>query len=288
MHPSTATILVLPAVGLILAGLLPSRWANRGVVWFRQLVIALAALQCMIALGLGLSMLWGHRGVYDVVLFRVSPELPLEAGVYFDGIAALMLTLVSFVGWVICRFSLRYLDGQATQGRYFRWTAFTLGAVSGMVIAGNLLMFFVAWVMTSLGLHQLLLHYAHRPAARRAAWTKFNISRLGDILLIVALALAYAEFGTFDFAELFTAMETWRTNPLPASTSVAWIGWLLMMGAVTKSAQLPFHTWLPQTMETPTPVSALMHAGIVNAGGYLVIRTSPLISQAPAHSPHWP
>ena len=142
------------------------------------------------------------------ILVEVAADLPIAATVYYDGVASLMLTLVSFVGWVICRYSIRYLDGEADQGRYFRWTAFTIGAVSLTVISGNLLMFVASWVMTSLGLHHLLLHYGHRPAAQRAAWTKFTISRFGDVSLIVAIAILYAEFKTLDFAELFTAARS--------------------------------------------------------------------------------
>ena len=165
-----------------------------------------------------------------------------------------------------------------TQGQYFAWTGFTIGAVSLMVISGNLLMFVVCWVMTSLGLHQLLLHYGHRPAAQRAAWTKFTISRIGDAALLAAIVVIYSEFKTLHFAELFAAVGS-SPDAATAATSVA--GFLLIVGAITKSAQFPFHTWLPQTMETPTPVSALMHAGIVNAGGYLIIRTSPMVSLTP-------
>jgi NAD(P)H-quinone oxidoreductase subunit 5 len=138
-------------------------------------------------------------------------------------------------------------------------------------------MFVGAWVMTSLGLHQLLLHYGHRPAAKRAAWTKFTISRIGDVALMASIAIIFAEFKTLGFPQLFTAAES-ITTVTPAMVVASS---LLVIGAITKSAQFPFHTWLPQTMETPTPVSALMHAGIVNAGGYLIIRTSPIVSLSP-------
>jgi NAD(P)H-quinone oxidoreductase subunit 5 len=200
---------------------------------------------------------------------------------YFDSIAGLMLIMVSFVGVVVCAYSVRYLDGESTQGRYYRWIALTLGAVTLMVVAGNLLLFFLAWVTTSFGLHRLLLHYPHRPAAQRAAWTKFGISRLGDLFLLLALALTWTNFGTWELTELFATLGASSEGGAPPAQAWTAIAWLLMLGAVTKSAQFPFHTWLPETMETPTPVSALMHAGIVNAGGYLVIRMSPVVTQAP-------
>ncbi len=268
-----AAILTLPALSLVFVGLIPSRFANQAVDGFRRAVAAIAGFQFVVAGLMAVSLATGLLPAVDAGLWL----LPEVIGVHYDGVAALMLALVSFVGWIICRYSIRYMDGESTQGRYFRWTGFTIGAVSLLVISGNLLMFFGCWVMTSMGLHQLLMHYGHRPAAQRAAWTKFAISRLGDVALIGAIALIYSQFKTLNFSEPFTAAQS-VGDITPAMT---WAGVLLVVGAITKSAQFPFHTWLPQTMETPTPVSALMHAGIVNAGGYLIIRTSPILELAP-------
>ena len=277
MMAAVPYLLVLPPVILVAAICLPNGWVNRQARAFRQWVTLVVGWQFLISGSLAVAYLAGWVPPIHCILFEVSAVLPMAATVYYDGVASLMLTLVSFVGWVICRYSIRYLDGEEDQGRYFRWTAFTIGAVSLTVISGNLLMFVASWVMTSLGLHHLLLHYGHRPAAQRAAWTKFTISRLGDASLIVAIAILYAEFKTLDFAELFTAARA----VTDVTVAMQMAGFLLIAGAVTKSAQFPFHTWLPQTMETPTPVSALMHAGIVNAGGYLIIRTSPLVRWRP-------
>ncbi|MGV3483461.1 MAG: proton-conducting transporter membrane subunit [Planctomycetaceae bacterium] len=268
--------LILPAM-LVASVYLPNGWANSHASLTRRLVTRVAGIQSIIAAVLAIGQAAGWLPSPFIVHLDLVAEPPGAAAVYFDGVAGLMLTLVSFVGWVVCQYSVRYLDGEATQGRYFRWIGFTIGAVSLMVISGNLLMFMVAWVMTSLGLHQLLLHYGHRPAARRAAWTKFAMSRLGDVALMAATVIIYGQFGTLDFAELFALAGSLTGSP-PA-TQVA--SFLLVLGAITKSAQFPFHSWLPQTMETPTPVSALMHAGIVNAGGYLMIRTSPLVAITP-------
>ena len=199
------------------------------------------------------------------------------ASIYLDGVSCLMFLMVSVIGWMICRYSIRYLDGDPSQGNYFRWTGFTLGAVSLMVLSGNLILFFAAWLMTSLGLHQLLLHNPGRPAARRAAWTKFTVSRIGDGALAIALIMIYSELGTLQLSELFESVA----SKVQAGVNLQVAVLLLVMAAAIKSAQFPFHTWLPQTLETPTPVSALMHAGIVNAGGYLVVRTCPILSVAP-------
>lgn len=276
-------------VTLIATACVPRSLAKGEVVRYRRWVTFLAGGQALVAaamlLSLGMSMAFGSAETLglgttqpaDATLLRLSDDLPLTVSVHYDGVAALMFALVSFVGWVICRYSMRYLDGEPSQGRYYRWTSFTIGSVCLMVISGNLLMFVTAWVMTSLGLHQLLLHYGDRPAARRAAWTKFTISRIGDAALLVAITLIYREFSTLEFAELLAAAGSTVT----ATPGIQAACFLLVAGAITKSAQFPFHTWLPLTMETPTPVSALMHAGIVNAGGYLLIRTSPILALTP-------
>ena len=277
MSESFAFVLGAPAVALASFLLLPSGLANTYVRPVRLAVTALSGVQFVITLFCAIAFATGIVPIVRCEVIRFAADFPIAVSIYYDGVASLMLALVSFVGWIVSQYSLRYLDGESTQGRYFKWIGFTVGSVSLMVLSGNLLMFLAAWVMTSLGLHQLLLHYGHRQAARRAAWTKFTISRIGDVALVVATVLIYQQFRTLDFAALFAIVDTMTGT----SSSMQIAGFLLVLGAATKSAQFPFHTWLPQTMETPTPVSALMHAGIVNAGGYLMIRTSPLVAMAP-------
>ncbi|MFK8111906.1 MAG: proton-conducting transporter membrane subunit [Rubripirellula sp.] len=275
-----AVTLSMPILCLIALVCVPSRWANGHQGTLRRAVTVAVGLLFLQALAFAVMYAVSGGGARAISLLQWPGESSIAFGIYYDGATSLMLTLVSFVGFVVSRFSVRYLDGEATQGRYFKWLSFAIGVVSLMVVAGNLLLFFVAWVMTSFGLHHLLLHYRHRPAAHRAAWTKFAISRLGDAFLISAIVLTYKTFGTLDLSELFAQAELLAVTS-GATARHAAIAWLLMLGAVTKSAQFPFHTWLPDSMETPTPVSALMHAGIVNAGGYLVIRMSPLVGLGP-------
>lgn len=271
--------LIAPPVLLILMVLMPNRLANSSVRSFRVFVTRLAAFQFFASIGLLISHVAGILPDVHWVMFDPSGDASVAATLYYDGVSSLMFSLVSFVGWVICQYSIQYLDGETTQGRYFRWTAFAIGSVSLMVLSGNFVMFMISWVMTSTALHKLLLHYAHRPAAQRAAWSKFTISRMGDVSLLAAIVLIYSQFKTLDFVQLFEAIPSVDAASIPTLSVAAF---LLVAGAITKSAQFPFHTWLPLTMETPTPVSALMHAGIVNAGGYLIIRTSPLIVISPA------
>jgi NAD(P)H-quinone oxidoreductase subunit 5 len=197
---------------------------------------------------------------------------PVQLAFLLDALSVALLLLVSFLGVIISRYAINYLDGDPQQARFSRWLTLTLVSVLTLLSASNLLILTAAWVATSLSLHQLLTLYRDRPAARLAARKKFLISRLGDLCMVAVLFVAWWQWGTWEFHEIFAR---------PAGESPGWIAGLLVAAAVMKSAQFPFHSWLPDTMETPTPVSALMHAGIINAGGFLVLRLSPLLAQAP-------
>ncbi|QDV75568.1 proton-conducting transporter membrane subunit [Botrimarina mediterranea] len=267
--------LISSAFMLFLFGAAPSAACNRRPVAIRSAVTLLAGWQSGLAL---IAMLGRLSGVVDPIAeLRWPPVGPLACGVFLDGVSGLVFLLVSFIGLIVCQYSIRYLDGDPRQGDYFRWVAATIGSVSLLVLSGNLLMLVLAWVATSLSLHQLLLHYPGRSGARRAAWKKFAISRAGDIFLVVALLLAFREFATFDLSAIFAAVAPGQVLSAERDSTLAWVSWLVVLGGITKSAQFPLHSWLPETLETPTPVSALMHAGVVNAGGYLIIRLSPLL-----------
>lgn len=269
-------LLMLPIALLFLAAITPSSWANQSVKSFRWLITRLAGMQLLATIIALIGVVSSGSCQWTV---------PWQTGqlyvLYADNISMLMLAMVSLVGTVTCVYSVRYLDGEPNQGRYFRWMALTLAAVTFMVITGNLLLFVLAWAGASVGLHRLLLHYPTRSAAQRAAWTKFGVSRVGDCLLLIGLGLTWNHFGTWELPVLFAAIQDAQQNGTSLA-GISAIAWCFMLGAAVKSAQFPFHGWLPETLETPTPVSALMHAGIVNAGGYLIIRLSPILTQAPA------
>ncbi len=213
---------------------------------------------------------------------QVALPLPFTQGLgeiaaYLDSVSLTMLLLVSFVGAIVTRYSANYLDGDPGQVRFMKWLCLTLAPVQLLMISGNLVMLAAAWIATSLCLHQLLVFYSDRPAALLAARKKFLVSRLGDACLIGACVLIYQSFGSVRFADIFAAAELAASSGAEPA-SLHWIAALLVMSALLKSAQFPFHGWLPEVMETPTPVSALLHAGIINAGGFLIVRMSPLVS----------
>ena len=199
---------------------------------------------------------------------------------YLDALSAVMFVLVSFIGLIVIVYSRNYLDGDPGQSRFLRWLCAALGAVLFLIISGNLLQFSVAWVFTSLSLHKLLVFYRERPAAVLAARKKFLVSRIGDICLIVAMALLFRACGSLDYAVLFDWARSLHAGGNAPSVIHA-VSILLVIAALLKSAQFPLHGWLIEVMETPTPVSALLHAGIINAGGFLVLRLADIISLSP-------
>jgi NAD(P)H-quinone oxidoreductase subunit 5 len=193
-----------------------------------------------------------------------------------DAVSVIMFLLVSFIGWVVVRYAATYLDGEARQGAFTGWLCMTLASVLVLVLSGNLVQLVLAWVATSLFLHRLLLFYPDRVAAQRAAAKKFVTARLGDVALIAAGVLLALAYGTADIAQILSSARAGSGGGL-AITAAGF----LAAAALLKSAQFPMHGWLTEVMETPTPVSALLHAGVINAGGFLLIRFADVMLLAP-------
>ncbi len=229
-------------------------------------------------LGLGLSLLtlaavlaWGGN---------TSPLLGIEGiglSLRLDLLSATMFGVVSFVGFIVVRYSRGYLEGDDRQRDFIGRLCLALAAVTLLVLAGNLAQLVVAWVAASLALHRLLVFYADRPRAVAAGRKKMIAARAGDVCLLIAAVLLAKAFGSSDIATIAERAAALAETP-PGATAAMW---LLMAAAVLKSAQFPFHAWLPEVMETPTPVSALLHAGMINSGGFLVLRFADVMVLAP-------
>lgn len=193
-----------------------------------------------------------------------------------DALSVIMMMLVSFVGWIVLRFSATYLDGEQNHGAFTGWMLLTLASVLLLVQSGTLVQLILAWIGTSLFLHKLLLFYPGRVEAQRAAKKKWIVSRAGDVALLLAALILMLGYGTGDIAAI---LEAAKGAEHPAG--LAWAAGLLALAALLKSAQFPTHGWLTEVMETPTPVSALLHAGVINAGGFLLIRFADVMLLAP-------
>ena len=188
-----------------------------------------------------------------------------------DAVSATMALLVAFVGWVVVRYGRTYMDGEAREGAFHGLMLATLAAVMTLVQVGSLAALVLAFVAIGLGLRQLLLFYPERAEARRAAAKFTLVWGAGDAVLVLAAVMLWTAFGTADIAALSLAAA--GGLPFTAQLGVA----LLVLVAALKTATFPLHGWLTEVMEAPTPVSALLHAGIINGGGFLLIRMSDLM-----------
>lgn len=262
-----------PIFFLLLAAAFPARQTDQGSAGesgkkYNQRTAVLAGCGFLVAVVTLISSL-----LTEPVTFGYQVVEGIGLNFYIDRLSSLILCMVAFLGLIVTRYSINHLAGDPRHAQFSRQLALTVSAVCLLTISGNLLLFVVAWSCTSWALHQLLTFYPERAGAQLAAKKKFFISRLGDVCLVAVLILTWQSFATWDFASLFRQISVvGGVDPI--------IPLLLVAGALMKSAQLPFHSWLPDTMEAPTPVSALMHAGIINGGGYLVLRLSPLITQS--------
>ncbi len=271
MMPNITWCLALGPLALAIAGLAAGRvQPGQGRVGGGAALIAGFALALAVATGIGIAV----KGTLATGTIGVAG---VGVGFYVDTLAAIMFALVAFVGLIVVLYSRNYLDGDRGQARFTKWLCLTLAAVLLLIVSGNLFQFALAWIATSLGLNKLLLFYPERQSAVLAARKKFLVSRLGDLCLIAAMVLLHQAFGSLDYAVLFAGAEAMRLGgDIPAVIHA--VALLLVVAALLKSAQFPLHGWLTEVMETPTPVSALLHAGVINAGGFLVLRLADVIS----------
>lgn len=193
-------------------------------------------------------------------------------------LAFIMLLLITLLGLVLGQFSERYLAGDAGQRRFMVWLQIILASVSLIAITNHLVMFLASWIAISVSLHQLLMFFPERPRAALAAHKKFIFARLAELCLGAAFVLLYLQYDTLLIDQILGQISA--DANIPGMAQLAAI--LMAVAALLKCAQIPFHGWLIQVVESPTPVSALLHAGVVNLGGFLMILMAPLISQVTA------
>jgi len=209
-----------------------------------------------------------------------------QAGLLFDSFTAPLLVMVSGVSLLVHLFSTGYMKGNSRYGAYFAGLALFSAAMLAMLVSDNLLFVFAFWEIMGLCSflligHDALDHHKPRPAAASAAVKAFLTTRVGDVALLIGLAILWNGFGTLEFNALAQLVpQTIESNAgWPAWLETA--GFLVFLGAVGKSAQFPLHVWLPDAMEGPTPVSAMIHAAtMVAAGVYLLARTFPIMAPA--------
>lgn len=206
-------------------------------------------------------------------------SLQLELGVLVDGLSAVMLTVVCAVSLLVQIYSIGYMRGEAGYGRYFAYMSLFSSSMLGLLISDNIVQTYIFWELVGICSYLLIGFWYRRPSAAAAAKKAFVVTRFGDLgFLIAVLVISLQGHGWFAFSDLEAAVSA----GLLSSGVITALALLLFCGAVGKSAQFPLHIWLPDAMEGPTPVSALIHAAtMVTAGVYLVARTYFLFAAAP-------
>ena len=212
-----------------------------------------------------------------LAVLRAASSDRTSALVRSDVVGSVMLVLVAFVGWVVIRYSQAYIAGDAQERTYAARMLATIGAVAVVVIANDLILLAVAWAVTSLALHGLLTFFGDRPVAVAVAHKKFILARAADVAMVGGIVAFATAFETTRIDRIVTA--TVGADAIPASARIGIM--LIVIAALLKCAQLPFHGWLIQVMEAPTPVSALLHAGVVNLGGFVLLRLAPVVDRVP-------
>ncbi len=226
---------------------------------------------------------WG----FDWLHFGMVPgvgSLVIRQSIYLDNMTSILMVVVTGISFLVHVFSIEYMKRDARFARYFAFLGLFTFAMLGIVLAGNFLQLYIFWELVGFSSYILIAHWYERPGPQNASRKAFITNRVGDALFWIGILLLFSEFRTFDFREIFGYIS----DGLPISFSFLGLtpeitltlaGLLIFGGAVAKSAQFPLHVWLPDAMEGPTPVSALIHAAtMVAAGVYLMARVFPLLT----------
>ena len=270
----------LPALGALVNGLLGARWREKGIAAVAVGSVGLALAAALALLAKMLSLPAGNRS-FSVTLYRWLSDgaLHIHAGFVLDSLAMVMVMVILFVGFLIHLYSAGYMKGEPGYRRYFVCLNLFVFFMLVLVLADNLVITFVGWEGVGLCSYLLIGFWHEKKSACDAGRKAFVVNRIGDFGFLLGILLAAVTFGTVNYGDLARLLAT---EPAVSEGAVAAVALLLFMGAMGKSAQFPLHVWLPDAMEGPTPVSALIHAAtMVNAGVYLMCRIAPFLEKGP-------
>ena len=239
--------------------------------WFAATITGLTFL-----LAVDLLLEVQNSGIIDSSFSWLS-AYGFKVTVHVDGLAAFLAVVVNSLGFLIVVYSQGYMGHEKGLPRYYSLVQLFIGAMTGLVLAGNFLQLYIFWEIVGICSAFLIAFWYDRPEAVRAGLKAFIVTRVGDAALLIGFVWLYVTTGSIDFQKLSTLASQ---GFIPATILTA-TGILVLVGAMGKSAQVPLHVWLPDAMEGPTTVSALIHAAtMVNAGVYLVARTYPIFSSS--------
>ena len=217
----------------------------------------------------------------DVLVFADTKLYSLSFGLYIDSLSLVMSTVVTSVSFLVHYYSISYMKDESSFNRFFIYTNFFTFSMLLIVLSNNFFQLFIGWELVGLSSYLLIGFWTSKESAIKANYKAFLVNRVGDIGLLLGLCLVFVAYGTTNYTEVFNLKDTINNSELDIfGTSfnlLSSICLLLFVGAMAKSAQVPLHFWLPDSMEGPTPISALIHAAtMVTAGIYMVARLSPL------------
>jgi NADH-quinone oxidoreductase subunit L len=275
-------------VGALIAGLLSfgpagdGRWKIARVAAHSVAILGVAVAFFLSAFVVLPDVLAGHRFNGTVYAWGVSGDLPLEVGFLIDPLTALMMTVVSFVSLMVHVYTIGYMRDDPGYQRFFSYIALFTFAMLMLVMSNNFLQLFFGWEAVGLMSYLLIGFWYTRDSATYAQLKAFLVNRVGDLGFLLGIAAIAHYFGTLDYGAVFAIAPQLAGKTLQVIPGVDWhvltfVCILLFIGAMGKSAQVPLHVWLPDSMEGPTPISALIHAAtMVTAGVFMVARMSPL------------
>lgn len=269
-----------PLLGACISGFF-GRWiGDKAAQWSTVVCMALAAACGLTAF---VQVALGHVPVtLEIVTWLDVGGLQLSWALRYDTLAAMMVGMVTLISTMIHLYSVGYMSHDETQPRFFAYLSLFTFMMLMLVTADNLLQLFFGWEGVGLASYLLIGYWYERESANRAAMKAFIVNRVGDLFFMLGMALTFWTFGSIEFNTIFQGVEAARQLTFAGLPVLEVIALLFFLGAMGKSAQIGLHTWLPDAMEGPTPVSALIHAAtMVTAGVFLMARMSPLVEYAP-------
>jgi len=280
-----AVAVFAPLAGALVAGLLGRQIGDKASEAVTILCMCVAAV-CGTASFLPFLTGDGLPGVVSLGTWIQVESFHVEWALHYDTLSAMMVAMVTLIATLIHIYSVGYMSHDATIPRFFSYLSLFTFAMLMLVTADNLVQLFFGWEGVGLASYLLIGYWYDRPSANKAAMKAFVVNRVGDLFFAVGIALVFLLYGSVEFSEIFSRVHD-HLNDTYHVLGSDWrayevIGVLLFLGAMGKSAQLGLHTWLPDAMEGPTPVSALIHAAtMVTAGVFLMARMSPILEYAP-------
>ncbi len=277
MIPAAWICLFSPLAAALWITLAGNRLSRRGAGFVSTASVVVSFVAAVVAFAALLGDSPDDREHYSTLWsWLTAGQLDFGLRILVDPLSTFMMLVVAGVGALIVAYSIGYMDGDDEERRYFAYMALFVFSMLLLVQGGNLLILLVGWGLVGLSSYLLIGFWHERPSAIAAAKKAFVMNAVGDATMALALFLLIQRDGSLNFEVVFSRADSlggWAANLVALG---------LLGGAVAKSAQLPLQTWLPDAMEGPTPVSALIHAAtMVTAGVYLIVRTSPLFEQAP-------